>query len=305
MFFITSMMVMVEGRRAALEVWLGMSAATLACFWLVAFEVKNVPLLITAILARQGLVLVGVAKRRKRPLVAAVIVPANLVVGGASIYLVVTGRAELFVPIMLSGLFFVAAMGFWFHGWRRSLALHVMAASLMIWSLSFLLRPALHALWPGLMVDEGFWNVALWFVAGGMIVMVLEEAAWHAKEQAEEYRLAFESNPHPLWIYDVNSFRILDANQGALDLHGYTRAEFLELRLQDILTAYQEAGVRRSIASGETVHAVASMHVRKDRTTVPIDVTAHEITFKGKKCRFVLGLDASVRSALEEKIVRQ
>jgi diguanylate cyclase (GGDEF)-like protein/PAS domain S-box-containing protein len=305
MFFIISMMIMVEGRRAGVVLWLVMSGMTLAVFAPVAFGVRSVPLLSAMIIGRQCVAVYATLLRRDRPSVLTIMIPVNLAVGSLCVIAVVNGRPELVFSIILSGLYLVAAAGFWFNGWRRSLALHVMSTSLLIWSLTFLLPQALHHFWPLLVVDQGFWNIAAWFVAGGMVLMVLEEAAWRASAQAEEYRLAYDSNPHPLWIYDVDSLKFVDTNQATLDLHGYTRAEFLELRLPDILGPGVEGKVRESISSGQPVQTFASVHVRKDRSTLPMDITAHEIVFKGKKCRFVLGLDASVRNGLEQEIVRQ
>ncbi len=50
----------------------------------------------------------------------------------------------------------------------------------------------------------------------------------------ETFRLLFAGNPQPMWIYDLETLAFLDVNEAALAQYGYTRAEFLGLRLVDI-----------------------------------------------------------------------
>ncbi len=50
----------------------------------------------------------------------------------------------------------------------------------------------------------------------------------------ERYRLLFEANPLPLWVYDLETLRILDVNEVACRKYGYSRDEFLGLTIRDI-----------------------------------------------------------------------
>src|ERR1700690_3292127 len=50
----------------------------------------------------------------------------------------------------------------------------------------------------------------------------------------EQFNLLFHNNPLPMWVYDVVSLRFLDVNPAAIKQYGYTRAEFLALRVKDI-----------------------------------------------------------------------
>ena len=38
------------------------------------------------------------------------------------------------------------------------------------------------------------------------------------KESEAKYRLLFESNPQPMWVYDLESLAFLKANPAAVDL---------------------------------------------------------------------------------------
>ena len=48
------------------------------------------------------------------------------------------------------------------------------------------------------------------------------------------YQDMFDLNPQPMWVYDVETYRILDVNQAAVRNYGYSKSEFLELTIMDI-----------------------------------------------------------------------
>ncbi|WP_447985164.1 hypothetical protein [Nitrospira sp. Nam74] len=44
----------------------------------------------------------------------------------------------------------------------------------------------------------------------------------------------FVNNPSPMWAFHVNTLRFVDVNQATVVWSGYTRTEFLHLKLDDI-----------------------------------------------------------------------
>ncbi|MFZ6052443.1 PAS domain S-box protein [Halocola ammonii] len=48
------------------------------------------------------------------------------------------------------------------------------------------------------------------------------------------YRTMFERNPNPMWIYDPRTLNILEVNQAAVEVYGYTQKEFQDLTIADI-----------------------------------------------------------------------
>src|SRR5439155_1489695 len=52
--------------------------------------------------------------------------------------------------------------------------------------------------------------------------------------EMESYRLLFEKNPLPMWVFDLESLRFLDVNDAAVQKYGYSRSEFLAMTLGDI-----------------------------------------------------------------------
>ncbi|MEI9982023.1 MAG: response regulator [Aliidongia sp.] len=47
------------------------------------------------------------------------------------------------------------------------------------------------------------------------------------RESEEGFRQLFESNPAPMWVWDIADHRILEVNDAAIRSYGYSRDEFL------------------------------------------------------------------------------
>src|ERR1035441_5050113 len=69
------------------------------------------------------------------------------------------------------------------------------------------------------------------------------EAAERARRQAaeedlhrseKESRLLFQGNPHPMWVFDLETLAILEVNEAATQHYGYTRDEFLRMTQADL-----------------------------------------------------------------------
>ena len=66
----------------------------------------------------------------------------------------------------------------------------------------------------------------------GVLGIARDITKWHnaeesLKESESKYRLLFEGNPMPMWIYDISTLHFLEINQAAINHYGYTKDEFL------------------------------------------------------------------------------
>jgi PAS domain S-box-containing protein len=53
-------------------------------------------------------------------------------------------------------------------------------------------------------------------------------------ESEQGYRLLFESNPLPMWVYALDTLEFLAVNDAAVRNYGYSRDEFLSMTIRDI-----------------------------------------------------------------------
>ena len=105
-------------------------------------------------------------------------------------------------------------------------------------------------------------------------------AASALQEAAEQYRLLFEGNPNPMWVYDRETLAFLAVNDAAVAHYGYSREEFLGMTLADIRLAddlaqppHAVAGSRRAACRQRVASPQEGRHAhpgRDDRQQPPL-----------------------------------
>jgi two-component system, cell cycle sensor histidine kinase and response regulator CckA len=130
------------------------------------------------------------------------------------------------------------------------------------------------------------------------------KAEQELRESEERYRLMFERNPHPMWVYDVETLAFLDVNEAAVLRYGYTREEFLKMTIKDIrppeeIPALMETVSRISRGINESGTWV---HRKKDGRLIDVEIISNQLSFAGQKAVLVLANDVTERKKAEEAI---
>ena len=123
------------------------------------------------------------------------------------------------------------------------------------------------------------------------------------KETALEqrYRQLFESNPHPMWVYDLKTLRFLAVNEAAIHHYGFSRAEFLGMTLRDIRPPEEVPALEQAVASvtpGLNPSGVWR-HRKKNGQIIEVEIESHTIDFDGHRAEVVLALDVTERRRAE------
>jgi diguanylate cyclase (GGDEF)-like protein/PAS domain S-box-containing protein len=218
---------------------------------------------------------------------------------------VLYGQPEIVIYALLGEIYFIAAIDFYANGWYQSAALKTMIGGFAAWGAVFPLAYWAARLWPHFAIDREVWNVPKFCVAVGMILVVIEEDTRAAHALGEDYQLLFDGNPEPLWLVEIDTLRFLGANQAALDLHGYTREEFLQLKLTDVLPPEVWEVTKGNVRSGQETHHRKVRQLRKDGANVFFDVRVRETVFQGKRCRFAMAIDVTEQEELKHELDRK
>ncbi|HEV3438247.1 MAG TPA: ATP-binding protein, partial [Gemmata sp.] len=122
------------------------------------------------------------------------------------------------------------------------------------------------------------------------------EAALRVSE--ERYRQLFEANPHPMWVYDAESFHFLAVNDVAVWHYGYSREQFLGMTVKDIVAREEDGHWRPNPGESDRLsrHRLASGEV------LQVEVAAHPIEFGGRAAWLLLALDVTEQKLLEEQL---
>ncbi len=137
-FFVVSTMILTEGRRAALRLWIVITIPTLTCLSLAAVGFENAWVLSTAVVVRQAAAIWMASRARpRRAPTAAFVIPICVAAGGWMLYCTLHGRAEGLIWALLADLYLVAAIDFWNNGWEHTVALKTIVVGQIGWATVF------------------------------------------------------------------------------------------------------------------------------------------------------------------------
>jgi PAS domain-containing protein len=64
----------------------------------------------------------------------------------------------------------------------------------------------------------------------------------------EPYRLLFDKNPQPMWIYDLGTLNFLAVNEAAVREYGYSQEEFLRMSVKAVRPVEELASFVESLS---------------------------------------------------------
>ena len=117
------------------------------------------------------------------------------------------------------------------------------------------------------------------------------------RDSEARYRALFASNPHPMWVFDRETLAFLAVNDAAIEHYGYSRDEFLAMKISDIrpqedvqqLHDYLAAPTPRSNRERHWRHR------RKDGSEILVDVSVRSLMFGDRPAELVLSNDVTAR----------
>jgi PAS domain S-box-containing protein len=132
------------------------------------------------------------------------------------------------------------------------------------------------------------------------------QAVQALRDSERQYRLLFDGNPHPMWVFDLETLSFLAVNEAAIQHYGYSREEFLGMTVKDIRPADQVPTLLADIARGTTGIDLSGTwrHQKKDGTLIDVEITSHQLTFAERPAKLVLAHDVTARKRAEEEIRR-
>jgi PAS domain S-box-containing protein len=123
------------------------------------------------------------------------------------------------------------------------------------------------------------------------------------KSVAERYQRLFKSNPSPLWVAEPNGGHFLMVNDEAQRHYGFSEAEFLAMRVAELMVG---SGAIPPTASGRSLNAGDSNTVRhRTRAGTIIDVTllSTPIELDGRPAELCYAVDVTDRLELRSRIL--
>jgi diguanylate cyclase (GGDEF)-like protein/PAS domain S-box-containing protein len=127
------------------------------------------------------------------------------------------------------------------------------------------------------------------------------------KQRAASFRLLFESNPLPMWVYDRESLCFLAVNAAALEHHGYSREEFLSKTLLDVRPAEERDVVQqfvRDVKEAYGAERIWRLH-KADGTEFQAVSYGRALVYEGRPAVLTAIIDVTERVRNEQRIREQ
>ena len=132
----------------------------------------------------------------------------------------------------------------------------------------------------------------------------LDIARREALAREANFRMLFEGNPQPMWVYHPTTLRFLAVNQAAIEQYGWSRNEFLAM---DVASIRPDDDKPRFDASERQVHtrdgsAGTWRHLLRSGEIIDVDISATDLVFEAEPARLVLAQNVTARTALERTL---
>jgi diguanylate cyclase (GGDEF)-like protein/PAS domain S-box-containing protein len=118
------------------------------------------------------------------------------------------------------------------------------------------------------------------------------------KQREASFRLLFESNPVPMIVCEIDTERIVGANEAALAHYGYSREEFEKLTIHDI-QAFESGLPWDGDQSVDERNARTWKHIKADGSLIDVAVYSRRLTFEERPAALLALMDITERKRAE------
>ena len=127
---------------------------------------------------------------------------------------------------------------------------------------------------------------------GGSIGIRVDITEW--KQRQESFRLLFDSNPIPMWVFDRETLRFLAVNEAAIVHYGYSRERFLSMTILEIRPKEDWDAVHRFTGQEAAyVNGTTWRHIAAGGNEILVAAYARSITYEGREGRLVSVIDVT------------
>ena len=121
----------------------------------------------------------------------------------------------------------------------------------------------------------------------------LADEALRSSEQ--KYKLLFEANPMPMWMFSRKTLHIIDVNEAATEHYGYTKQEFLSMQT-DSLWNDKNPGLYRSGIWKQK---------KKNGAIIDVEIIIHDLVHENEAVMLILAIDITEKLRAEAELTKQ
>lgn len=119
------------------------------------------------------------------------------------------------------------------------------------------------------------------------------------RDSEEKYRVVFEAESDALFLIDKETGSILNANNAAAEIYGYTRGQMVRMKISDMSA---ESEMTEQARRQPQKKISLRYHKKQDGTIFPVDITASTFVLDGREVILAAIRDNTERRQTEEKL---
>lgn len=136
-------------------------------------------------------------------------------------------------------------------------------------------------------------------------ISTLKEAQAALQESESRYRLVFERNPLPMWVYDSATLAILAANEAAIHHYGYSAEQYRHLTFRDLHNPEDVAALVTHLnrLGPDGISVRETRHRKQDGTIIHTEVFSRPLTYGGRPAQLAMAADITEKMQIQEKFL--
>jgi len=128
----------------------------------------------------------------------------------------------------------------------------------------------------------------------------LRKAETDLRASEKQYRLLFQDNPNPMWVFDLETLAFLEVNTAAIRHYGYTRGEFLRMTISDIREMEKKNSPENAVAD-VAGRGLVWRHRKKSGALIESEVVWTPMAFQGRFAALTMATDVTERRQVEHR----
>lgn len=155
----------------------------------------------------------------------------------------------------------------------------------------------------GFIIFTGYFGYQLAINWTQFLRQQLEAQMQSLRDSEERYRMLFEINPQPMYVYDRETLEFLAINRAMSESYGYSREELLKMTVSDIRPPEDVPKLLEKIAEAPAgINAGGQwQHRKRDGTMITVEEVWHTLEFDGRLAILAQAVDVTDRRRTEEK----
>lgn len=168
--------------------------------------------------------------------------------------------------------------------------------------------------WHGSPISQSIPTKYILFFIGTLCFLILVLVLWNRalksavekrtselENSEQRYRYLFNAESDAILVIDVETLTLVEVNEAAVDLYGYSHQELISLRAIDLSSEPEET--RQQIMSRDgQIRIPLRYHRKKDGTVFPVEISARFFELDGKRLLLAAMRDISERLRAEEAL---